>query len=186
MRSLIDLTEAARGLKIRYVTMPPCRKGKATTTSSSRHHNRTKGSPQALGHLLQRGLKAPGLKRLGNLLQLGNDWPWIVGPRFSKQIFPGTLAHGVLWVACSHPAWGSEAQHYSRIFLKTFANVTQNGQKFPLFGFFTHHTCLKAERIAILARNRPKFSATPQILRVGSNPLRSRQCPKAFAGPLIG
>ena len=116
--------------------MPPCRKGKATTTSSSRHHNRPKGSPQALGHLLQRGLKAPGLKRLGNLLQLGKDWPWIVGPRFSKHIFPGTLAHGVLWVACSHPAWGSEAQHYSRIFLKNIRERYPEWPKISALRFF--------------------------------------------------
>jgi len=119
--------------------MPSCEKGKITTTSSSRRHNRPKGSPQALGHVLQRGLKAPGLKRLGNLLQLGEDWQWIVGPRFSKQIFPGTLANGVLWVACSHPAWGSEAQHYSRIFLKHSRTLPRMAKNFRSSVFYAPH-----------------------------------------------
>lgn len=110
-----------------YVPMLQIKKGK-TTKVSPRQQSRAKNSPRALGTVLQTGLKAPGLKRLGNVLQLGKDWQWIVGPRFSKKLFPVTLAQGVLWVACIHPAWGSEAQHFSRIFLK---NIRERYPEWP-------------------------------------------------------
>lgn len=92
--------------------------------------------PVLLGHVFKKGLKAPGLKRLGDILELTKDWHGIVGPHFARKLLPVTLSNGVLSVATPHPAWSSEAQNYVKFFIKNIQERFPAGPKVRSFRFF--------------------------------------------------
>lgn len=103
------------------------------------HHH-----PVPLSHVFKNGLKAPGLKRLGDVLELTKGWHGIVGPRFARNLLPVSLSNGILSVATPHPAWSFEAQNYAKFFVKNIQERYPDGPKVRSLRFF-YAPCLFME-----------------------------------------
>jgi hypothetical protein len=111
-------------------------KKKETMGITLKNRGRLQHHPVLLGHVFKNGLKAPGLKRLGDVLELTKGWQGVVGPRFASKLLPVLLSNGILSVATPHPAWSSEAQNYAKFFIKNIQERFPDGPKVRSFRFF--------------------------------------------------